>query len=171
MGIFKKSTPTSEMDVPDAFVGRTISESAPERDDANVARGSTRRATSKREGSKSAKGAGSTSTKRSADENGDENADGEGEYTTESDYGDDEDWWGSTLDYFEDWAGSTNEMRQLRKKWILPVTVITALDVSCAMVMILCYSMVGYGANVYRCLLYTSPSPRDRSLSRMPSSA
>ncbi len=150
MGIFKKSTPTSEMDVPDAFVGRTISESAPQRDDANVARGSTRRAMSTREGSKSAKGAGSTSTKRSADENGDENADGEGEYTTESDYGDDEDWWGSTLDYFEDWAGSTNEMRQLRKKWILPVTVITALDVSCAMVMILCYSMVGYGANVYR---------------------
>ena len=24
---------------------------------------------------------------------------------------------------------------------------------------------------IYRCLLYTSPSPRDRSLSRMPSSA
>ena len=26
-------------------------------------------------------------------------------------------------------------------------------------------------ARVYTCLLYTSPSPRDRSLSRMPSSA
>ena len=25
--------------------------------------------------------------------------------------------------------------------------------------------------NIYTCLLYTSPSPRDRSLSRMPSSA
>ena len=30
----------------------------------------------------------------------------------------------------------------------------------------------GYGADrVYICLLYTSPSPRDRSVSRMPSSA
>ena len=27
------------------------------------------------------------------------------------------------------------------------------------------------GANVYACLLYTSPSPRDRTRSRMPSSA
>ena len=27
------------------------------------------------------------------------------------------------------------------------------------------------GGNFYDCLLYTSPSPRDRSLSRMPSSA
>ena len=27
------------------------------------------------------------------------------------------------------------------------------------------------GANLYRCLLYTSPSPRDATLSRMPSSA
>ena len=27
------------------------------------------------------------------------------------------------------------------------------------------------GINIYDCLLYTSPSPRDRSLSRMPSSA
>ena len=30
---------------------------------------------------------------------------------------------------------------------------------------------VGTKANVKGCLLYTSPSPRDRSLSRMPSSA
>ena len=29
----------------------------------------------------------------------------------------------------------------------------------------------GKGATIKRCLLYTSPSPRDRSLSRMPSSA
>ena len=28
-----------------------------------------------------------------------------------------------------------------------------------------------YGAKSWYCLLYTSPSPRDRSLSRMPSSA
>ena len=27
------------------------------------------------------------------------------------------------------------------------------------------------GDNIFRCLLYTSPSPRDRSVSRMPSSA
>ena len=32
--------------------------------------------------------------------------------------------------------------------------------------------LVGNGVNTeYGCLLYTSPSPRDRSLSRMPSSA
>ena len=29
----------------------------------------------------------------------------------------------------------------------------------------------GYTAAVYACLLYTSPSPRDATLSRMPSSA
>ena len=29
----------------------------------------------------------------------------------------------------------------------------------------------GSGSSTYTCLLYTSPSPRDRSLSRMPSSA
>ena len=29
----------------------------------------------------------------------------------------------------------------------------------------------GAGANTYNCLLYTSPSPRDLSTSRMPSSA
>ena len=28
-----------------------------------------------------------------------------------------------------------------------------------------------YGTNLWTCLLYTSPSPRDRSVSRMPSSA
>ena len=30
---------------------------------------------------------------------------------------------------------------------------------------------VGLGGRVYNCLLYTSPSPRDRTRSRMPSSA
>ena len=29
----------------------------------------------------------------------------------------------------------------------------------------------GFGSNVHVCLLYTSPSPRDRTRSRMPSSA
>ena len=29
----------------------------------------------------------------------------------------------------------------------------------------------GYGQEAYSCLLYTSPSPRDATLSRMPSSA
>ena len=33
------------------------------------------------------------------------------------------------------------------------------------------YKCWGKGANDKTCLLYTSPSPRDRSLSRMPSSA
>ena len=31
--------------------------------------------------------------------------------------------------------------------------------------------IIGAGAGLSTCLLYTSPSPRDRSLSRMPSSA
>ena len=31
--------------------------------------------------------------------------------------------------------------------------------------------VTGGSANVYDCLLYTSPSPRDRTRSRMPSSA
>ena len=34
-----------------------------------------------------------------------------------------------------------------------------------------CSSRFPYYMNTYGCLLYTSPSPRDRSLSRMPSSA
>ena len=34
------------------------------------------------------------------------------------------------------------------------------------------YDLIGaYGGLVYACLLYTSPSPRDRTRSRMPSSA
>ena len=33
------------------------------------------------------------------------------------------------------------------------------------------YLMEKCDCNVYDCLLYTSPSPRDRSVSRMPSSA
>ena len=32
-------------------------------------------------------------------------------------------------------------------------------------------AMAGYTTNIYDCLLYTSPSPRDATLSRMPSSA
>ena len=32
-------------------------------------------------------------------------------------------------------------------------------------------AMMMYSTYIYDCLLYTSPSPRDRSLSRMPSSA
>ena len=32
-------------------------------------------------------------------------------------------------------------------------------------------ALVDYFDRYYRCLLYTSPSPRDRSVSRMPSSA
>ena len=32
-------------------------------------------------------------------------------------------------------------------------------------------AMAGYKTNLYDCLLYTSPSPRDRQKSRMPSSA
>ena len=34
-----------------------------------------------------------------------------------------------------------------------------------------CYSQVGDNKVFYSCLLYTSPSPRDTDLSRMPSSA
>ena len=33
------------------------------------------------------------------------------------------------------------------------------------------FKVEGYGEEVYFCLLYTSPSPRDATLSRMPSSA
>lgn len=154
MSMFSKSSSTAndETDVPDSFVGRTISESAPERNARPVdSNGSKNDVNAARDGSTSKNGGKSSSTKSATGADDDQKvSDGELEYTTESDYGDDEDWWGSTLDYFEDWAGSTVEMRRLRKKWILPVTVITILDAVCAMVMILCYSMVGYGANVYR---------------------
>ena len=34
-----------------------------------------------------------------------------------------------------------------------------------------CFYIAGENSSVYRCLLYTSPSPRDRQKSRMPSSA
>ena len=34
-----------------------------------------------------------------------------------------------------------------------------------------CVTQEVYDADIYSCLLYTSPSPRDRSVSRMPSSA
>ena len=33
------------------------------------------------------------------------------------------------------------------------------------------FSLVGFGRRDWSCLLYTSPSPRDATLSRMPSSA
>ena len=33
------------------------------------------------------------------------------------------------------------------------------------------FKSTGVGSEIYFCLLYTSPSPRDRTRSRMPSSA
>ena len=77
-----------------------------------------------------------------------------GSDTSDSDYDDEEDdapWWGATVvEYFEEWAGSTNEKRDARKRWVVPVTVLTVVDVACALIVVLAYSMVGYGHDVYR---------------------
>ena len=50
-------------------------------------------------------------------------------------------------------------------------TIGLALLVFCLYIFVLFMFASGYLAPLISCLLYTSPSPRDRSLSRMPSSA
>ena len=54
-----------------------------------------------------------------------------------------------------------------KKKWSLELISISTSDAGGLKEVIASIK----GSNIYSCLLYTSPSPRDRSLSRMPSSA
>ena len=81
-------------------------------------------------------------------------------------------WWvvtdldGTLLDHSYDWSPAKDLIRQLQQHRIpvIPCTSKTAEEVR------------GFRAEAglhdpYICLLYTSPSPRDRQKSRMPSSA
>ena len=71
-------------------------------------------------------------------------------------------------------ANSLKEPKQTRyrnipKKWQLTMAVMTACSIFLAINQIFNLGFfIGY---VMLCLLYTSPSPRDRTRSRMPSSA
>ena len=63
-----------------------------------------------------------------------------------------------------------------QKAWyfVIPVFVLVAFNAAIPLMTVVNYSFQEtFGNNVFAwdCLLYTSPSPRDRSLSRMPSSA
>ena len=56
-----------------------------------------------------------------------------------------------------------------RVRWVAPISV---LSVGVAVLLVLLLTGCGYShPETTTCLLYTSPSPRDRTRSRMPSSA
>ena len=72
----------------------------------------------------------------------------------------------------ERFIASTEEFAaESSKATIYASMIIQALLVGCVVFWVLDVPRQVFGLSFYTCLLYTSPSPRDRTRSRMPSSA